>query len=211
MAVSPTSPDFFSQMRQKYPIVARGKVREVTFEDGQKLLAAVHHASPLLEMRDKILFWIMLQHGVRATEALKLNIDDVRLDTDTKTIVIPSIVRLHREAGDRVIDVSAIAELLGPYVKQIAAVSANGWLFPNKSGTCMSIRSVRRFFTRAARKAGLPTNMHLCVQNYIIQSLRRGVEMRDLQRELGLLQITAIRQYAGCAQAPSALQGATAG
>jgi integrase/recombinase XerC len=153
--------------------------------DLTRLLAMPPDSAPL-GLRDRALLETIYSAGLRVSESVGLNVEDVDLDSGLATI---------RGKGKR----ERLALLGPPAVKAInrwldARNSVNGSrlrgqaaIFINKNGTRLTTRSVGRMLEKYLALAGLDpqSSPHTLRHSFATHLLDRGADIRSVQELLG--------------------------
>ena len=141
--------------------------------------------------RDFAILQVFLQTGVRVSELVSLQLDDIDLAGHALT------VRGGKGMADRTIDLEkkAIASLktwLGHRPK-----SLHDQLFLNYKGDPITERSVRRLVAKYRRGAGLTkhTSPHTLRHTFASHKARRGVPLRQVQEWLGHKNLNTTQIY----------------
>ena len=165
--------------------------RLLSIEDVIRLLDAIP-GDTLASFRDRAMLETLYGGGLRVSELVGLNLDDVDLDQE--------IVRV-RGKGRR--------ERLCP-IGEMAARWIRGWLslrkpqiagekavFLNQRGSRLSSRSVGRLLEVHLRKAGIPNaaSPHTLRHSFATHMLDRGADLRSVQELLGHRKLTTTQIY----------------
>lgn len=155
-------------------------------EEEKAFLATFSLENPR-ELRDYVLCRVMLDAGLRCSEALNLRWEDVDFRTG----------RLHVRKGkgkkDRILWLpDATLELL----KRLRNGS-NGFVFCNKAGKRLSDRYVRKMVKEYKTKAGLEKDVHphTLRHSFATDLLRHCRNLRIVQRALGHSSISTTEVY----------------
>ncbi|HXG35433.1 MAG TPA: site-specific tyrosine recombinase/integron integrase [Dehalococcoidia bacterium] len=135
--------------------------------------------------RDRAILELMYAAGIRLSETVGLNLNDLNLDEQTLLVC---------GKGDKermVVMGKPAAEALQRYLRQarplLASEATEPALFLNREGNRLSARSVQLLVRRYARKAGLPQRVwpHLLRHSFATHMLDGGAELRVVQELLG--------------------------
>jgi len=113
--------------------------------DARRFLDALAEATTPTEQRDRVLFTVMLQAGLRVGSALALDAEDVDLER--------AELRIHTSKGDRpdvVLLRRELVDLLAGYID-----GRTGALFTTDGGTRLSLRQAQRRFAIWCDRAGI--------------------------------------------------------
>lgn len=153
----------------------------------------VDEASKLVEhpesARDRALLEVAYGSGLRVSELVALNVDDVDLQE--------RVVRVRRGKGgkDRVVPLgseaaTAVAELVT--LRGLAA----GALFLNVRGRRLSTRSAYTIVHEGAERAGLPdVHPHALRHTFATHLLSAGADIRAIQEMLGHASLSTTQRY----------------
>ena len=148
--------------------------------------------------RDRALLEALYGGGIRVSEAVALDVDDVSPAQE--------VVRVRRGKGakERLVPIGscatkAIDRYLAWRSERLAALGRAGerGLFINKNGTRLDVRSVRRVLDRAARAAGLDKRLtpHTLRHSFATHMLDRGADLRSVQELLGHANLQTTQIY----------------
>ena len=150
----------------------------------------------LLGARDRAILETLYSTGMRVSELVALNVEDINLAT--------SIVRVHGKGKkERVIPIGpgavrAIIHYLD--LRRSAALGDRGSadaLFINKHGQRLSTRSVRRKLDKYLLEAGLDLSVspHTLRHSFATHMLQRGADLRSVQEMLGHQSLSTTQIY----------------
>jgi site-specific recombinase XerD len=126
--------------------------RFLTTADVSRLLAAVRQGRPRFAARDWGLFQVFLGAGLKLSELIMLQVDDVHVDRTEPTLQ----VRSASSEPERIVPLdSEVAVALRSYLAVRAAAPGVTHLFVNRDGNPLSARSVQRLLHHYAQEAGL--------------------------------------------------------
>ena len=172
---------------QRLPkVLARGEV--------DRLLAQPEGDAPS-DLRDKALLELMYACGLRATEAIELEVSDVDLDA--------GLLRARgKGAKERLVPVgrSAVHALrmwLGRGRPQLVGERLEPRLFVNRRGAGLTRQGLYKIVQRHARSAGLDGKMspHTLRHTFATHLLAGGCDLRALQEMLGHADIATTQIY----------------
>jgi integrase/recombinase XerC len=167
----------------------------MTEAEVERLLATPQEATPL-GLRDRALLETIYSAGLRVSEAVGLNTDDVDMDAGLATV---------RGKGKR----ERLA-LLGPRAQEalhawlpareaVLAARRRGQsaVFLNKNGTRLTSRSVGRLLEKYLALAGLDprSSPHTLRHSFATHLLDRGADIRSVQELLGHRSLATTQVY----------------
>jgi integrase/recombinase XerC len=164
-------------------------------ETTQFLEGSVTQDDPLVAAREQALFELIYGAGLRVSEAVGLNIDDLELSSGVARA-------LGKGNKERLVPFGAPAiRALREYLDQRRASPAGlapGPLFINKRGGRLTPQSVRNFLRRrmgAAGMAGKKLTPHGLRHSFATHLLDAGADLRAIQEMLGHANITTTQRY----------------
>ncbi|MGH2534919.1 MAG: tyrosine recombinase [Thermomicrobiales bacterium] len=152
-------------------------------------------------MRDRAMLETLYASGMRVSELVGLNIDDVDLERGT--------VQCAGKAGRRrVVPLSASAiESLRPYLAEARPSLALGdeqALFLNHRGNRLTRQGFWLILKSYAHQAGIgDITPHTLRHSYATHALRHGADLRDIQQVLGHVSISTTQVYRQLASSPA--------
>ena len=156
------------------------------------LLEAPSHDSRS-EKRDKAILELLYSSGIRVSELVGLNIEDV--DFFGEVLRVRGKGRKERlvPAGSKAL--SAIRDYLTARGEEQA--TGRGPLFLNKGKTRLTDRSVRRLVIKYARRIALNKNIspHVLRHTFATHLLDRGADLRSVQELLGHENLSTTQIY----------------
>lgn len=160
--------------------------------------AAPATASPpksALAARDLALGELLYGSGLRISEALSLNINEILLDGQT-----PCVRVLGKGGKERLVPLSdACVSALGIWLEKRASLAGAGEkaLFVGTGGCRLNRRVAARIITDLCKKAGLPeaVSPHALRHSFATHMLEDGADLRSLQELLGHSRLTTTQRY----------------
>lgn len=172
---------------KKLPQVLTGKEVEL-------LLAQPNCIDPK-GYRDKAMLEVMYATGMRVTELISLNVEDVNLEI--------GVVKCHSEKKARVIPLYPAAQkALGVYSSDVRATMISDIsekaLFVNISGTRMSRQGFWKILKYYQAKAGIEKEItpHTLRHSFAVHLLENGADLGSLQELMGHSDISSTQLYA---------------
>lgn len=185
---------------EKVKLTKEKKERALNFldlEHVQKLLSAPD-TSNITGIRDKALLETLFSTGLRVSELVGLNKDQIKIKSDTTDL---EIVVVGKGEYPRTIYLSERAvNALRDYLKlrdddeKALFIRYKG---PKDSSRRLSVRSVENIVKKYSKKAGLPpiTSPHTIRHSYATDLLAQGVDLRVIQEFLGHKNIATTQIY----------------
>ena len=173
--------------REQLPRVAP---RALDRDEQRLLLRAAERAEP----RDRALVMLMLFAGLRISEAVALNLDDVRISS-RKGIVI---VRQGKRDAYREVPLNALVRaVMGEWLERRAGLSQEGEraVFVSRRGTRLSARAADASVRRVARDAGLDLSAHVLRHTCLTNLVRQGEDLVMVSEIAGHVKLETTRRY----------------
>ncbi len=156
-----------------------------------KILAAI----PRENLRDRLLFTLIAETGVRIAEALGIYVEDLDLTPDDEKILV-------RGKGNKTRTVMLYSSpttlrLLRRYMQQSNLRS--GPLFRSTRGravTTMHYRTAHAAWTKYCRKAGVTANIHALRHSFATSLINKGVRLEIVRKLLGHKNMHTTLRYA---------------
>ncbi|UOT08435.1 site-specific integrase (plasmid) [Rhodococcus opacus] len=163
----------------------------LTVQQVQSILDSCDH------LRDRLLFALMLDTGIRVGEALGLRHEDLAIAEKTVTVMPRhNDNRARAKAGARTIPTSAeLMRLYADYLNQEYGALDSDYVFVNlwsaPRGRPWSYSAVYDLVRRLRTRTGVDFGPHLFRHTYATWLLRRGAAMESVQALLGHASITS--------------------
>ena len=145
--------------------------------------------------RDKAMLEVMYATGMRVTELISLNVEDVNLEM--------GIVKCHSEKKARVIPMYPAAQkALGVYLSDVRSTMISDVsekaLFVNIGGTRMSRQGFWKILKYYQAKAGIEKEItpHTLRHSFAVHLLENGADLGSLQELMGHSDISSTQLYA---------------
>jgi len=168
--------------------------RVLSREEVMTLLAQPRGESPLA-LRDRALLETMYGCGLRASEAIGLELADLRLDEGV-------LLARGKGAKERIVPVGSIAiRALSAYVERgrprLVGIGEEARVFVNARGRGLSRQGLYKIVQRYARAAGLARRMspHTLRHTFATHLLTGGCDLRSVQEMLGHADIATTQIY----------------
>jgi integrase/recombinase XerD len=178
--------------------------KAISVPDVERLIAAA--AAGPAGLRDQALLELLYGTGARISEAVGLDVDDLRLSGDSRSARMPATVRLHGKGGkQRLVPVGRYArESVEAYLIRarpaLAAASgragASPALFLNARGGRLTRQGGWGALRNAATRAGLDeVSPHVLRHSFATHLLDGGADVRVVQELLGHASVTTTQVY----------------
>lgn len=167
----------------------------LSVEDIDRLLANPD-TNTLLGSRDRAMLETLYSTGIRVSELVSLNVEDV--DLSTNSIRIRGKGKKHRVIPISPGAVQAIIHFLDMRRNDIRSQNFDQEaLFINKHGQRLSTRSVRRKLDKYLLEAGLDLSIspHTLRHSFATHMLQRGADLRSVQEMLGHQSLSTTQIY----------------
>ncbi|MDR2304466.1 MAG: tyrosine recombinase [Treponema sp.] len=160
-----------------------------TVED---VLRAADDGTPL-GLRNRALYELIYSAGLRVSEAVALNVEDVDFPGGSARV---------RGKGNKerlVVFGSQAAIILKKYIKEVRPVLAkkrqSRALFIGKTGKRLSRKGIWKNYTRPAAVAGVSSKLHTLRHSFATALLAGGADLRSVQELLGHADLTTTQIY----------------
>lgn len=146
-----------------------------------------------LDVRDRAMFELMYSSGLRLSETVSLNLDDLNLRD--------ALVRVTgKGAKQRVVPVGSVAcEWLRSWLRERSSLAADDEtaLFVSRRGTRLTTRAVQARLARWARLQGIdrPVHPHMLRHSFASHLLESSGDLRAVQELLGHADISTTQVY----------------
>lgn len=168
----------------------------LTLDQVKKLLETPDTRN-IIGLRDRTIMEVLFSTGLRVSELVALNRDQIKIKPDTKEIELPIIGKGNRP---RTVYISERAVYwLKEYLSK--RTDSNKALFINykgkNPGNRLTARSIERIVKKYAILAGLPLNTtcHTLRHSFATDLLMKGVDLRTVQEFLGHKNIVTTQIY----------------
>jgi integrase/recombinase XerD len=144
-------------------------------------------------LRDRALFELIYSSGLRVSEAVRLNLNDVSL-TD-------GVVRVFGKGSkERLVPFGQEARcLLNRYLAEgrpaLSGAKRSGAFFISASGKRLSRKTIWKRYAAAARGAGMSTKLHTLRHSFATELLAGGADLRSVQELLGHADLATTQIY----------------
>ena len=192
------------------PKVKKRLPQTLTLTEVERLLDAPLGSNSPKNLRDVTLLNILYETGMRVTEVVSLQLEDV--DLERATLSSPT-----RQGDARAIPIPETTQvLLTNYLAhgrpQLASDAAERALFLNHRGEKLTRQGLWLIIKGYARQAGLNTDVtpHTLRHSFAVHRLSRGLKLEEIQHLLGHANISTTQIYAQMEAADEESAAATA-
>lgn len=173
------------------PKVSSDPLPGISLEDFQKLLNTCD--TSLQGLRDRAVFMVLLDTGMRRIELVSLNIQDANLNNGVVTIQ-------HGKGNkSRVVFISLkVIRAIARYLrKRGGVVNGSDPLFITRNGTRFSTKGLEQMLKTRARKAEIDPapGLHDFRRAFAITCLKNGMDVFTLQRLMGHSSLHVLKVY----------------
>ena len=175
-----------AKSERKYPEVLTSREVELFLEQPQCVDAK--------GFRDHAMLELLYATGMRVTELISLNMEDLNL--------VAGFVRCESKGRERIIPLYRTAiKALGDYVRevrpQIIADNQETALFVNMNGERMSRQGFWKIIKYYQEKAGIQKDItpHTLRHSFAVHLLENGADLRAIQEMLGHADISSTQMY----------------
>lgn len=161
---------------------------------GRPAVEAILAAIPVAKRRDRLLFRLLFETGVRVGEALAVHVEDLDLRPDDEHLRVLGKGNRRRTV---LLDDPALVHQLRAYLKQ--AGYRYGPLFraeKNGRGGPLRYQSVQELWARYWEKAGVACTLHQLRHTHATELVNDGVGLATIRKRLGHRQLQTTLRYA---------------
>lgn len=172
------------------PKIGQALPRFLYLEHMEKLLQVLDDASEI-DQRDKAVVELLYGSGLRVSELVGINIEDLDLES--------AYVRIRGKGGkERIVPLTepAVATIRN-YLEKRRQIERTGALIHNYQGTRITARSVRRILDKLEKKANLNQHIHphMLRHTFATHLLDGGADLRSVQELLGHKKLSSTQIY----------------
>ncbi len=177
-----------------------GRVERVRLDEpaprgvGREVVEQVLGAIPSAKKRDRLLFRLIYETGLRVGEALGLHVEDLDLSQDDERIHVLGKGNRRRTV---LLDDPALVKRLRAYLK--ATGYKHGALFraeKNGRGGSLRYQSVQELWAGYCRKAGVECTLHQLRHSHATELVNGGVGLETIRKRLGHKNMQTTLRYA---------------
>jgi integrase/recombinase XerC/integrase/recombinase XerD len=187
----------------KPPKIVKKVISTLSDEEIAQILSTFNPTSHS-EMRNKVLFMLLLDTGLRIGELISLKIDDIHIDEGLMKV-------MEKGKKERMVPIGNKAQkALQSYLFRHRPKPAHSGIenaFLSIFGTPITENSVELMFSRLAKKSGIKRlHAHLCRHTFATMFLLNGGDVFTLQQILGHTTLEMVRNYVTLASNHIAMQ-----
>jgi len=178
------------------PKLAKKLPRVPTIEEMNTMLDAKMPEVAAFPERDRLMFEMLYGCGIRNSELIGINLDDIRLSAEAILIRGKGKKERYVPFGDSV--KTALAAYLGARQQALAERKKNtNALLINRRGGRLTTRSVGRIIKKIAVAKGLPPDVHPHTLRHAFGThmLEEGADLRAIQEMLGHERLSTTQRY----------------
>ena len=170
------------------------KLPEILTDEEVELLLDQPSCTDLKGYRDKAMLEVLCATGIRVSELISLDIDDVDIQ---EGVVCCVHGEKHREMGLYPQAKKALAEYVSFIRNQMLRNAGDKALFVNVSGERMSRQGFWKLIKSYQVKAGIEKNItpHMLRHSFAAHLLQKGADLHDVQKRLGHADVSTTGIY----------------
>lgn len=159
------------------------------------ILLAAPKGGGSLEIRDKAILELFYASGLRLSELVGLNVDDISLNARTVRLIGKGDKERMVPVGEKAI--GSLRNYIEKRVTLIPTGAQTKALFLNKSGGRLSARAVERLLDKYLKRAGIQKKVtpHVLRHTFATHMLNQGADMRGIQELLGHASLSTTQRY----------------
>lgn len=176
------------------PKISKKLPEILSFEEIERLLS-VTKSDDLKGNRDKAMLELLYASGMRVSELISMDIEDVNIDM--------GFINCHTESKTRIIPIGKIcSEALSVYINTSRNIlikdNTETALFVNMNGERMSRQGFWKLIKSYAQKAGITKSItpHTLRHSFAAHLFENGADLRSIQVMLGHSDISSTQIYA---------------
>ena len=187
----------------KPPKIVKKVISTLSDEEIAQILSTFNPTSHS-EMRNKVMFMLLLDTGLRIGELISLKMDDIHIDDGLMKV-------MGKGKKERMVPIGNKAQkALQSYLFRHRPKPAHSGIenaFLSTFGTPITENSVELMFSRLAKKSGIKRlHAHLCRHTFATMFLLNGGDVFTLQQILGHTTLEMVRNYVTLASNHIAMQ-----
>ena len=145
--------------------------------------------------RDKAMFELLYATGIRVSELIGLNLDDINLEV--------GIIRCSNQKNERIIPLyDSAVKTVELYIKKVRVYSvfddSEKALFVNMNGQRLTRQGFWKIIKQYTKQAGIKKDItpHTLRHSFATHLLENGAQLKDIQQMLGHSDISSTQVYA---------------
>lgn len=176
------------------PKIPKKVPKFLTIEEVLTLLAAPKGQS-LLETRDRAILELFYASGLRLSELVALNLDQVDLENKLVRVLGKGNKERMVPVGQKALD--ALKTYLQKRITFLNGKPDQKGIFLNKSGDRISARAVERLIEKYLKVTGIQKKVtpHILRHTFATHLLNNGADMRGIQELLGHASLSTTQRY----------------
>ena len=173
---------------------AEKKLPEILTQKETDLLLSQPDINDPKGCRDKAMFELLYATGIRVSELIGLDIDDINLDV--------GIIRCTNQKTERIIPLyDSAVKTVELYVKRVRAFNIfddEKALFVNMNGQRLTRQGFWKIIKQYTKQAGIKKDItpHTLRHSFATHLLENGAQLKDIQQMLGHSDISSTQVYA---------------
>lgn len=182
------------------PKVKKRLPRAISRDDIQRLLSEPSKSASPKSQRDQALLELLYATGMRVTELVSLDVEDLNLSSGS--VGIGKIQKGSNDSKERVIPISARAmQAIENYLQrgrqQLLRDPEERALFLNHRGQRLTRQGLWLIIKRYVEEVGIPGDVtpHTLRHSFATHKLDRGTSLQDIQKLLGHANISTTQVY----------------
>lgn len=171
------------------------KLPEILTQKETDLLLSQPDVSDPKGCRDKAMFELLYATGIRVSELIGLNIEDINLDV--------GIIRCVSQKNERIIPLyDSAVKTVELYIKKVRAFTVfddeENALFVNMNGQRLTRQGFWKIIKFYTKQAGIKKDItpHTLRHSFATHLLENGAQLKDIQQMLGHSDISSTQVYA---------------
>jgi len=176
--------------------------RVLTSREMEQLLETAGQAHEGLGCRDGAILLLLVETGLKVGELVEIRVRDLRLEGEASPERCGTLLVGQNGSGRQLSLRSRVCQALEACLEMRASKlrrdenGADEYLFVNRQGQPLSVRSVQRLVSRYAQQAGLEgVSTRTLRHTFARRVLRRDLEPVQVARMLGLRDVAGVRRY----------------
>jgi integrase/recombinase XerD len=190
---------FKQEMIQSNPM---GKIERVKIAEkaprpiDEKVLEKIFKVIPKNAIRDRLLFTLIRDTGIRISEALGIYVEDLNLALNDEKIRV--VGKGNRERTVMLYAAPDTLKLLKRYLRETGYTS--GPLFRGASAAPMAYRTAHELWTQYCRKAGADVTIHALRHTFATDLINEGVDVTVVRKLLGHRNLQTTMRYSAVSE-----------